>query len=76
MRVEVVMSSPDVIPIYALIGRVDELCLEASQIRAELAKVGGHPRPWPDPRGVSPLAAKSRDPADFLPTSSTESGDK
>jgi hypothetical protein len=70
------MVSPDVFRIYALIRRVDELCLEASQIGAELARVGGHPRPWPDPRGVSPLLAKSHDLSDFLPTSTRESGDK
>jgi len=63
------MASPDVVRIYALIKRVDELCLEASQIGAELAKVASHPRPWPDPRGVSGLVAKSHEPSDFFPTS-------
>jgi hypothetical protein len=73
--VEAPMVSPDLVRIYALIRRVDEMWLEASHIGAELAKVGGHPRPWPDPRGVSPLFAKSDDPSGFFPTSTAESGD-
>jgi hypothetical protein len=70
------MVSPDLVRIYALIRRVDELCLESSQIGAELAKVGGHPRPWPDARSVSPLFARSDDPSDFFPTSTLDGGDK
>jgi hypothetical protein len=70
------MVSPDLLRIYALIKRVDELCLESSQIGAELAKVPTRPRPWPDPRGVSPLFTKSRDLSDFLPTSTVKSSDK
>ena len=59
------MVSPDLVPIYALIRRVDEVCLGAAGIGAELAKVGTCPRPWPDPRAVSPLVATSHDPLDF-----------
>jgi len=70
------MASPDVVSIYALIRRVDELCLEASQIGAELAKAASHPPTWPDSRRVSGLVAKSYDLSDFSPTSTVESGDK
>jgi hypothetical protein len=70
------MVSRDVVRIDALIMRVDASCLQDSQIGSELAKVGGQPRPWPDPRGVSPRFAKSDDLFDFFPTSTTESGDK
>ncbi len=70
------MSSPDVIQIDALVRRVDEWCPKDSKIGAELANVANHPRPWPDPSGVSPLFAKSHNPSDFFPTSTAESGNK
>ena len=70
------MASPDVARIYALIRRVDELCLESSRIGAELANVAGNARPWPESPSVSRLVAKSHDPYDFFPTSTTAGGDK
>lgn len=69
------MVSPDLVRIYALIRRADEVRLEASQIGAELAKVATWQPPWPDPRGVSPLFTKSQIP-DFFPTSTVKIGDK
>ena len=68
------MASSDVVQLYSLMRRLDELCGEAAKIREELTKVARQRTSWPDPDGVAPPVTKSIIPSDFLPTSTVESG--
>jgi hypothetical protein len=68
------MASHDVVQLYRLMSRLDELCGEAAEIREELTKLASQRTAWPESGSVAPTVRKSIFPADFLPTSAVDSG--
>ena len=56
------MASSDIDKIHALVKRLDDLCLGASNIREKLSDSTRHVGPWPDPRPLPPFTG----PYDFL----------
>lgn len=67
------MAQPEVVQLYKLIERLDELCREASAIRDELRRAAGQHATWPNLTPVVSPDTKSLIPVDFFPTSTDES---